>query len=760
MASGNKNDALRVSGSRVSDDDAARQLLATCLSKSWSNQRKRPSVFNALDDVDIAQHDLSLSEVGNTTDQPHKRSRAADWPLRTTTASNARPVTPRRARKAPLSPGQRHNLIIRPRPSKFLEGSMNDRVSARPPSIYTRDEAAMEQYHDHKFARGLGSNDSSNAEDKKYFDAGIETSKPSGMYRFGRALVSAFNPVSVWQGINGIWKEKEQQSHPDTKLLQEHKLKAEKTYAEMKQYGFKGIRPSLTQTASEGQSILTSRNSQSDALDSSLRSSDAGLDRPCPSTTFKHGRPTPTGSEDLLIPPTLMEAPRVTTPATYGKDGHRASLNIRRPSVQSLKKVKSHIQLPSTKRKAADAALLSPSLDAISKEKHIQALRRQPSKKDVAKRQKLSKQVSNLEGKLKAARRELELCNAETSDVPEISKSARKAFVPGTLSSLPSESNINPKNTNVIAQDSGPDRQPPSSRRISNQNSIPKKQAVKGPKLATKPRLNKLESSGRKRKSSNDRGPDSSYKPKGNMDHGSDSDLSVSAKKTPCARKSQKLDESSAKPGIEATTKQSPAGASRSPRGSISKYQTSVPPVPPLVVPFDPAEIDRSKLLAMRSIPKDDLPFGSHLDDIVNLQKEFPHWSQKQLDEYLWSLSKGQEADGKIQNLENQQPNAPSHTCSTSGSPTRPSAFQDAPVRSRPACKNSSPNKKMGRELSTINEAITVDPSKDKSVPPMPNSFKLKTRSAETDGIPKGEFTDKPLPKIQKEDYTWPEDVF
>ncbi|KAL8943465.1 MAG: hypothetical protein Q9211_000962 [Gyalolechia sp. 1 TL-2023] len=749
---------------QVSDDDAARQLLTTCLSKSWSNPNKRPSVSNASDDFDSARHGLFLSEIGNTTDQSHKKSRAADWPLATTKASNARSVTPRRAHNESLSPGQRHNLLVRSRPSKFLEGSMNDRVSAKPPSIYTRDEGAMEQYHNQNFARGLGSCDSNNGEDKNYFDACIENSKPSGMYRFGRALASAFNPVSVWQGINGIWKDKDQHSHPDTKLLQRPKVKAEKTYAEMKQYGFKGTRSSLTQTASVDQSHVTSRNSQSGSLDSSLCSSDAVVDQTLPSTTFKRGRPTPRESEDLLIPPTSMDVSQVTTPGTYGEDGHRASLSIRRPSFQSLKKVKSHLQLPSAKRKATDAAFLSPSPDTISNQNHAQALRRQPSKKDVAKRQKLSKQVSNLEGKLQAARRELELCNAETSDVPKISNSARKAFVPGALSSLHSESNITSMNL-IARDDSCPGRQAQSPRKVSTQNPTPKKLAIKGPtvtnpKLAAKPRLNGSETFGRKRKSSNDRGSDSSYKPELDKDHGSDSDLSLSAKKIPRARKSQKLDESLGKPSIEATTKQSPATGSRSPRRSISKDQSSVPPVPSLVLPFNLAGIDKSKLLAMRSIRKDDLPFGSHLDDIVNLQKEFPHCSQKQLEEYLISLSKGHEGDGKIKNLENQQPNALSHTCSTPASPTKPSAFPDVSVRSRPAFKNPSPNKKMGRELSTINEAITVDPSKDKSVPPMPNSFKLKTRSAETDGIPKGEYIGKPLPKIQKEDYTWPEDVF
>lgn len=764
MASGNESHAHRASGSRVSDDDAARQLLTTCLSKSWSNPRKRPGVSSSSDPSYPAQHDLSLYEAVNTTDQPHKRSRAGDWPLKPTNVSNPSSVTPRRAHKSPLSPVQRHNMFIRPRPSKFLEGSMNDRVSARPPSIYTRDEAAMEQYHSHNLARGSGSLDSQGEDDKSYLDTGIETGKQSGMYRFGKALVSAFNPVNVWQGINGIWKDKEQENQ-NTTVLQERKIRADKKYAEMKQSGFKMTRSSLNETPSLDESHRTSRDSQSDLLDSSVHPPSITFDQARPSTTFKHGRPTPTGSEDLLIPPpTPMEHPYLANPSARGEDGHRASLNIRRPSFQSLKKVKSHIQLPSTKRKVADAALLSPNSGITSKQMDVQALRRQPSKKDVAKRQKLSKQVSNLESKLEAVRRELELCNAETPDIPKIPGSPRKAFVPGALSSLPSESNF--KSTNLITRDeSDAHWQPPYPRRTYNQTSTPRKLAIEPPtgtssNAAAKAQAKGPENSGKKRKLSNDRNSSSSHIPRDDVDHGFDSDSSVSAKKILRAHKSQRLDEPWAKLGIEARIERSPATVSRSPRQSKPKTQASIPPVPSLAASFDPSQIDKSKMLAMRSIPKDDLPFGAHLDDIVNLQKTFPLCNQKQLNEYLLSLSEDYETEGKIKNLENQQPNSPSRTSSISASPVKPSTTQDAQTRNRPACKNSSPNKKIGRELSTINEAITVDPSKDKSIPPLPSILKLKTQGMETRDVSTRPCTEKPLPDIQKEDYAWPEDVF
>ncbi|KAL8839763.1 MAG: hypothetical protein Q9170_001634 [Blastenia crenularia] len=732
-------------------DEAARQLLTTCLSKSWSNPRKRPSASKSSDAFDTVQQDLALSEFDDDTVQPHKKSRAADWPLKGTDASIARSVTPRRAHRIPLSPSQRHNRSIKPRPSKFFEGSMNDRVSAKPPSIYTQDEAAMEHYH----GEPSSTHDSNGTEDDKiYFDAGIETAKPSGVYRFGRALVSAFNPLNVWQGINGIWKEKEQYTNLDKSVLQQRKIKAEKAYAELKQNGFKGTQPCSAHAASIDQARVVGKNTESDLSEASLRTSDASISQPRSSAVFKHDRPTPVGSGDLLIAQTSMDVPRASTLANQAEEGHRTSLNLRRPSFQSLKKVKSHIQLPSAKRRAADASLLFPSLDANPQPNGAQALRRQPSKKDVAKRQKLSKQVSNLEGKLQAARRELQLCSSQVPDVPEIPKAAREWGVPRALPSFPAAPDTKIKSRNP-REESDPDWQPTFPRAIHDPNLTPRKPALKATtgsssKSAAEAPPNGQLSTSKKRKSSNSRSSDDNCKPGGMTNIDYDIDIGVSAKKVPRTRKSQEWSDAA---GIEVTLKRSPASGSKE---TTSKKQTGVPPVPPLAIPFDPAKVDKNKLLAICSIPKDDLPFGSHLDDIVNLQKDFPHCTQKQLDEYLSSLSKSHGATEERKNSENQPPNSLTFGDSRSASPVKPSAFQDVSGRNGQACKNSSPNRKIGRELSTIDEAITIDPAKDRSVPPMPANSIMKSQSANQEG----KHTDQPLPKIQKEDYSWPEDVF
>lgn len=116
-----------------------------------------------------------------------------------------------------------------------------------------------------------------------------------------------------------------------------------------------------------------------------------------------------------------------------GTSGRRSSLTLRTPSFQTLKKATSHIQLPSVKRHSVQSDISDSS----------QQIKKQPSKKDLAKQQKLVKRVSNLETKLDTARRELETALASTPAAEAVEKPARKAFKPGALPSLPSERILN-----------------------------------------------------------------------------------------------------------------------------------------------------------------------------------------------------------------------------------------------------------------------------------------------------------------------------
>ncbi|KAL9016690.1 MAG: hypothetical protein Q9185_005969 [Variospora sp. 1 TL-2023] len=763
---------LAQKGQRPHDEFAA-QLLTTCLSRSLSNPKKRPSASNAEHHPDESHDALSLSELDNDAQShPQKRSRATDWPLRASDEYSVRSIASRpnrsRTRKALPAPAQRHDQAIEPRPSRFHEGSMNDRVSAKPPSIYIHDEAAMEQYHQPTSSRALTSFELMDPDDDKtYCDAGIEPVKPSGMYRFGKALVSAFNPNNVWQGIHGIWKGKEEPNLPQKSLLHARKARAERAYAEMKQNGFYGTQPFSSLGANLVHPELSGSSSQPDTVDSSLRGSDETTNRPRVSTSFKRGQPTPAGSADLLIPPivTVYRHPPCS-PVTQAKSGPKTSIDLRRPSFQSLKKVKSHIQLPSAKRKLAEA-LPSPRSGAVPTQSDAQYLKKQPSRKDVAKQRKLSKQVSDLEGKLEVARRELHLCTSDIPDVPKIPALGQKLLQSRTLPSPTSRSHIKPADTS--AQDeSDPDWHPPSSRKRRTERSTPKKPASRNLTTKTPSRVEQrkpeaqspvIPSSGKKRKSSGGRTSDCSYNGDVQADHDSDPDSSRSPTKISQPRKAQKFGGSSAPPS-GATSERSSAELLKGFHGVPAKKQTAVPPVPTPAASFDPAKVDKEKLLAMRSIPKDDLPFGSHLDDIVNLQKEFPNCRQKDLDQYLSSLTQHHKAKLRLGNSGNAKPATPFSAQSNSISPVKALRENDVAPDACQTGKNCSPNRRMARELSTIQESVTVDPSGDKSIPPMPTGLMKRVQQTSGSNGPKGKHLDKPLPNIQKENYDWPEDVF
>ncbi|KAL8960658.1 MAG: hypothetical protein Q9193_002681 [Seirophora villosa] len=320
------------------------------------------------------------------------------------------------------------------------------------------------------------------------------------------------------------------------------------------------------------------------------------------------------------------------------------------------------------------------------------------------------------------------------------------------------------KSTDTSAQDeSDPNWHLPSSRKKRTESSNPRKPASKDSAFKTPSRAEQrnlgsqspvLTSTGRKRKSSGGRTSDSSLKEDG---HDSGSGFSGSPRKISRPRKAQKLGGSSAPPSDEAIPERSSMEPSKGFYGAPVSKQTSVPPVPPLPASFDPAKVDKEKLLALRSIPKDSLPFGCHLDDIVNLQKEFPHCGQKDLDQYLSSLRQHHDAKARPCNTENANPATPFSEQGRSSSPTKALKEDDSAPH---AGNNISPKRRMVRELSTIEEAITVDPSKDKSIPPMPTDLKKKAQVTFSTSGKKGKTMDKALSNIQKESYDWPDDVF
>lgn len=361
---------------------------------------------------------------GNASQHDSKRSRRSQRAQPAT--GEGRGTASKQPGTKPLSPSQKRYSNGTSRPSKFLEGSMNDRASNKPPSPYLGEERAMEQY---AASQSMSNRESVNT--TAYSDAGIESSKPSGMYRFGKAIANAFNP-SAWRGMN-IWKEKEKNTpDPGKAILQERGERAQKAYAELKKSGFRGTHgASRLSTTSDIPAFKY--DSAQDSGPTSFRNSAVDLD--------EYRSSTDTNKEDLRLArydESFMPAPNVPLvsrsvspmPTTSGR---RSSLSLRTPSFQTLKNATSHIQLPSVKRHSAQT---EPSESS-------QQIHKQPSRKDLAKQQKLSKRVSNLETQLETARRELELVSGSAHATEAAQKPGKKTFKPGALPSLPSERILN-----------------------------------------------------------------------------------------------------------------------------------------------------------------------------------------------------------------------------------------------------------------------------------------------------------------------------
>lgn len=325
------------------------------------------------------------------------------------------------------------------RPGKFLEGSMNDKLSQKPPSLYTKDEQAMEEY------AKLQANSHSGIEmdvDIPY-DAGIETHKPSGVFRFGKAIANAFRPFTAWQGMFKE-KEKERSTSPEKNILEERQARAAEAYAELKRSGYKG-----TKAYQEVQEASAIKRENIENHKAPFR--DSGIDMDADKTSAEW---TPNDQliglhEALLVPPPPPKCGSAS-PFSDASSGRKSSLQLRKPSLQGLKKVASQIHLSPVKKSsetppvpsievkyAPESTILSPQASS--------GLRREPSKKDIARQYKLSKKVSDLENKLGTARRELEVSMSNAPPVPDLpSHVTRKPFKPGLLPSLPSERNMTP----------------------------------------------------------------------------------------------------------------------------------------------------------------------------------------------------------------------------------------------------------------------------------------------------------------------------
>ncbi|KAJ5481620.1 hypothetical protein N7475_000432 [Penicillium sp. IBT 31633x] len=366
-----------------SDDDVS----------DWSSD-----VSGKFDDAEEANADDHRSPTVKLA----KRRRSNDWPLpeeaadygahdrRTHRGENGNltvkgngtgyKVSPRASPRASLASLRARRP--RGRRSRFVEATMSDSVSEKPPSIYFREN-----------------------ENKQ---AG-NPNRSSGIFRFGKAIASAFNPF-------GGWAKNSEESHnksPQKDVIN----RAEEAYAELKKAGYKGTNKGYY--------------TQTHGVDGAL------ADQTWQSIQHKmeHGSPVKFACRNSI------------DRENHGAPARSDSSASKRSSLQDLCLPKSlfhkHHESPSTSTGVY--------CDTFSDELEPTGIRKQPSRRELSRQAKLLKKVSNLEDKLQRARRELRDLTGNEERVPTPAAQPKvlntemdpasypRKFVPGALPTLPSE---------------------------------------------------------------------------------------------------------------------------------------------------------------------------------------------------------------------------------------------------------------------------------------------------------------------------------
>ncbi|KAE8135145.1 hypothetical protein BDV38DRAFT_253006, partial [Aspergillus pseudotamarii] len=344
---------------------------------------------------DDADEDYAISAHPASSPPSTKRRRSNDWPvdelqpppplLKETGSTGSRWRSPFHSRNnsktdhgSPRTASGRHGRQAGPsgrgRRSRFVEGMMNDSVSEKPPSIFLRDGKSV------------------NGQEGP-------THRSSGIFRFGKAIASAFNPFGGWGNV-AVWKGS-QSAEANKQPVDDDIARVERAYAELKKAGYRG--------AVKGQYMADAGSQSSNNLaDQTWKSIQETMDYRPP--TGRHSRQN-------------------------SGECHESSSSLRN-SFQEIRRAKSSLGITSS---------FIP-LGRRSEDAEQPQLRKQKSK-----REKLLRRVSTLEEKLEKARRELqELLGEDAPPVPERvqcqDSSHPRKFVPGALPTLPSERLLNHHN--------------------------------------------------------------------------------------------------------------------------------------------------------------------------------------------------------------------------------------------------------------------------------------------------------------------------
>ena len=687
-----------------------------------------------------------------------KRSRISDRPReRASDDDKQRPNALKPSKESPSPPRQR----LRSKwSSRFLEGSMNDRPSNQPPSFYIGDEHLVEQYMADQESGDAMTPSDANAP----YAAGFQSNRPSSMYRFGKAIANAFNPVMVWQGIHEMWKDKSgNESNVEKPDPNDRRVKAEEAYAVLKRNGYPGTKVASTLD-------LSSVMQDGDAA-SQLRP-DSGIDVDSYRSSKERKREGRVFDSGEALKTTMSLIGNRESITSGSESNSRSSIRLSNPAFSTLRKVKSHFQLPSSKRNSASLLPMAPDeFDNPKVNTEQNTLKKQVSKKDLHKQQKLTKKVSDLESQLERARRDLHMSMELAPPVPPIpsmpSAGKPRPFIPGALASLPSERLLDDhlgRHSKLVLD--------PYTAEVEKALGFPQKDVdIVGlkkshtPSPAPKKDQNNAGSArkpgtSKKRKSGD--AVDRIYVPSGDEEDLYSTEETYERKNRGRSAKLQKTKPEGSPASSKPTQKEniSPEKAI----GPVSQDLTVSTTSTGSLSTFDPAKVDQAKILAMRSNPNSTVPFGKLSDDIINLKKEYPGITNDQMVKYISFILDGEKKYPSRR--ASMQLNAAKATTTT----TEPR--QPPPALSRP--RSASPSKRFpktggslspppsldyskrpGTRLRNIGgvageQVVTISPTKDKSVPPVPKvPRELEGRTAKVMGE-----------EGQKEDYQWDEDIF
>ncbi|KAK6435161.1 hypothetical protein LTR95_008655 [Oleoguttula sp. CCFEE 5521] len=361
--------------------------------------------------------------------------------------------------------------LLQARESRFQEGSLTDKPSDQPPSVFTRMirtesgniklvDDLMADYHEEaeggatapypvpEHIEALPSMPAPRmSQDSAPANTGIFS-------RLSRTFGISMHPVKMWKDVwNETKEELTQKNLADLERKRLMKEEAEARYAQMKSNGGFTFKPVFNFATSEsttprdsGVSMSTEGGAQ-DARDSQDTRDSLETKR------------VPSYNSRLTLATGDSQPHEQMQPASMIKT-IKSRLHFKRPSLANirgdLKRMASSNDLlapidPSQVRRDPSSSVSPVKTDMDMSDS---ALKRPTSRLDLRRQHKLSKRVSDLEVKLRNARVELDEALVEASPMPTLrgryekftsgTTLKRPKFVPGKLASLPSERLLDP----------------------------------------------------------------------------------------------------------------------------------------------------------------------------------------------------------------------------------------------------------------------------------------------------------------------------